>query len=311
MPGIAHICISLGLCIMMNRFTRGKFGIKHSLIFTFNSLIGPDLMSLFFSYSGTGYLFTHGYGWFLPAIPISLVWCIYTFYAVQTKPFKIQKRDPQKELIINYPEVYCLVAAGGIFHQMVDIIGHPAEIMYEGELTPWGAVWFGGDNYFSIYSIWGTGMFPCGNELGFPEFYIFAGIFLAIALIIIFKFMHRSEKMFIKSSILLILIYFIPLLVAYFIPDYSGFDIYDPNVTYFGDPSYIPSVYRLTGGEADFGVMVFFFLFFFVPLVLLYYGYNGVPGLKKSTIREEIEKIEREEHERAQARIKELLNSRT
>jgi hypothetical protein len=310
MPGLAHISIALGLCMLMTKYTKGKFGIKHSLIFTLNCLVGPDLASIFFGYTGNGYLLIHGYGWFIAAVPLSFAWCVYTYYSLKWKPFTVTKRDSQKEPVINYAEVFCLVSAGGIFHQMVDIIGHPPEIMYEGELIPWGTVWFGGDNFYSVNSIWATGMYPCGNELGFPEFYVYLAITLCIAVFLLIKFIHRNEKMFFKVSMIIILVFSIPLIITYFIHDYSGFNIYGLNVNYYGDPSYVPSTYRLTGGEADLGVLVFFFLFLFVPLILLYFGYNGVPGIKKTAIRTEIEKIEREEHEKVQQRIQELLNEK-
>lgn len=312
MPGFAHICFALGLSLFLHKITKGRFTQKHAIIFTVNNFVGPDLMGAFFGYETAAYWFTHGYGWFLPAIPLTFVWMLFTHFKLKWKPFKVSKRDHQKEFVIQPEETYCLIAAGGIFHQFVDVVGHPSYINYEGTPnTPWGVVWFGGDNYLSTEWIWGTGMFPCGNELGFWEMYVFLGIILPIALVLMFFFMQRDVKTFYKTSIIIIAMYFIPLLIAYIIPDMTGFDVYAEGVNYFGDNTqdYVPYVYRLTGGEADFGVLVYYLMFFFVPLTLVYWGYKGVPKFRKKGVRAEITRIETETDSLYQQKVKNLLEN--
>ena len=149
MPGIAHVAVSLGLSIFLYKITHGRFSIKHAVIFTINSFVGPDIFG-FIDYRSELYVFFHGMGWFIAAIPLTFVWSVYTRYHLSWKPFKVWKRDPNKEYVITIPEVFCLVAAGGIFHQFMDLIGHPSYITYMGEANvPWGAVWFGGNNWFT------------------------------------------------------------------------------------------------------------------------------------------------------------------
>lgn len=314
MPGFAHICFALGISLFLNKITKGRFTQKHAIIFTVNNFVGPDLMGAFFDYESSAYLFTHGYGWFLPAIPLTFVWMLFTHLQLQWKPFNISKRDMNKEFVIQPEETYCLIAAGGIFHQFVDILGHPSYINYNGVPdTPWGGVWFGGDNFVSVEWIWGTGMFPCGNELGFTEMYIFLGLILPVALLFMFFFMQKNTKTFYRVSIITIVMYFIPLLIAYLIPDMTGFDVYAEGVNYFGDRTqdYVPFVYRLTGGEADFGVLVYYLLFFFLPLLLTYWGYRGVPKFRKKGIRAKIEEIENETDSLYKQKVQELIDSRS
>ncbi|MHA1340536.1 MAG: hypothetical protein ACTSRZ_10855 [Promethearchaeota archaeon] len=330
MPGIAHIAISLILSAFLIKITNGIFNKKHALIFTVNSLIGPDLMGILFDYESPLYYLTHGYGWFFPAFVVAIPWWFFLKYKInfltanlteekkideiaqikknketeKAKKLKklkitIEAKDFEKKYLLSYAEIYCLIAAGGIFHQAIDLIGHPPFITYQGvPNTPWGVVWFGGDNWFSMEAIWGTGMFPCGFELGFTESYIYLGIILAILILLIFAFMMKNNKNFVLGSIIFFIIYFTPLSITYFIPDPSGFDINAPDVNYYGDPSYVPFVYRLTGGEADLGVLFYILLFWFVPLFLIYLGYKGLPWEKKQGLRAKIDALEREYKEK-------------
>jgi hypothetical protein len=306
MPGFAHIVVSLGISLFVLKATRGKFSVKHAIIFTVNSLVGPDMFGVL-SYNDV-YNFFHGYGWFLAAVPLALAWSFFTRYSLQWAPLKVTKRDPAREAIISIPEVFCLVAAGGIFHQFIDIIGHPPTIDYAGMMNvPWGAVWFGGDLWFSIESVLGTGMFPCGNYFKFPEFLAYLVPIIAATVALIMFFMQRSSKHFQIASIVIIAAAFVPLAIAYAVPDTSGFDIHGVGVNYFGSDAYVASTYRLTGGEADLGVMVFFGLFFFVPLVLLWMSFDGIPFVKKTGLRAAIERIEAEERESARQRVREVI----
>ncbi len=50
----------------------------------------------------------------------------------------------------------------------------------------------------------------------------------------------------------------------------------------YGDPNNIPLLVYITGGEADFGVMIFMGLFFFIPLIMLYYGFKDLPKGEQS-----------------------------
>ncbi|MBD3187936.1 hypothetical protein GF325_13955 [Candidatus Bathyarchaeota archaeon] len=292
MPGFVHVVIALGLSLFLYIVTGKKFGVKHAIIFSVNSFVGPDIFGIL-DYRSKLYVFFHGYGWFLAAIPLALLWSVYTKYTLQWKPFEVGKRDPSKEHVITVPEVFCLVAAGGIFHQFMDLVGHPSYITYEGVAnTPWGAVWFGGENWFSVEAIWGTGMFPCGNEFGFWENYVYLGACIGLALILIIFYMPKGDKSFIKDTLLIIGVASLPLIIFFFIPDYSNFDIMAEDATFFGNPADLRSVFRITGGEADLGVFVYYVLFMFVPLALLYLGYRGVPGVELGEYRQRKRELE-------------------
>ncbi len=292
MSGFAHVVVALGLSLFLHKVTRGKFSIKHSIIFVVNTLIGPDMFG-FLAFDNEWYWFFHGYGWILAAVPLALAWSVFTKFSLQWWPFRVTKRDPAKEAIITIPEVFCLVAAGGIFHLFVDIIGHPPTIDF-GTLTnvPWGAVWFGDDSWFSIASILGTGRFPCGNYYGYPEFLPYLVSILAVTLVLIIFVMQRSSKHFQIASAIIIVVAIMPLAIAYVDPMLSGSE---------------PAAYRLTGGEADIGVEVFFGLFLFVPLVLLWMSYDGIPFVKKKGLRAAIERIEAEERAAAKQRVAEVI----
>ncbi|MGV9197496.1 MAG: hypothetical protein ACOC44_10265 [Promethearchaeia archaeon] len=280
MPSFAHVIFALGFSVFLNKVTDGKFTPKHALIFVVNNLFGPDLAGLFVPYDSQLYLFLHGYGWFFMALLLVIPWDILvnrtSWDAERKRPIFF---DSEKERIMNMSQVFFLIAAGGIFHLFIDIIGHPSYIAYSGqENFPWGAVWFGGDNFLTIQDIWGTGMFPCGNEFGFWESYLFMYLYAGgIVAVVMFFYAHKSEEKLSKAFIILTLAYLLPLIIFYFIPDYSGFDINANDVKYYGDPNYVPAVYRLVGGEADLGVLVYIFLFFFMPLMLLYYSFNDLP----------------------------------
>jgi len=290
MPGFAHIIFALGLSVFLNKFSDGKFTSKHALIFIVNNLFGPDLAGLFVPYDSAAYLFLHGYGWFLMALALVIPWDIF----VNRTSWDSQKKrpkffDPDKKRIMSIAQVYFLICAGGIFHLFIDIIGHPSYITYMNQAGfPWGVVWFGGDFYVSIVDIWGTGMFPCGNELGFIETYIFMYGFagLVVGGRVLF-YAHKSDEHLLKAFVILSIAYTLPLIIFYFIPDYSNFNIYADGVNYFGNPDYVPSTYRLVGGEADLGILIYLFLFFFVPLLLIYYSINDLPFKKKTSSNKE------------------------
>lgn len=288
MPAFAHVIFALGLSVFLNKFTEGKFTPKHALVFIVNNIFGPDLAGLFVPYDSQAYMFLHGYGWFLMSLALLPIWDIAVNRAtLNIKERKFKLFDSDKERIMSILQVYFLIAAGGIFHLFIDIIGHPSYINYNGQDNfPWGTVWFGGDVYLSIQDIWGTGMFPCGNELGFWETYIFlyafAGTLVAICVLV---YAHRSDEHLFKAFIIFTIAYTLPLIIFYFIPDYSGFNVNGKGVNYYGDPDYVPSAYRLVGGEADLGVIIYLFLFFFVPLTMIYYSMNELPKFNKRPLK--------------------------
>jgi hypothetical protein len=310
MPGFAHIIIALGLSIFIWKISNNKFTPKHAIIFSVNALVGPDMFGVL-EYGNVHYNFFHGMGWFLAAALLALPWSLFTKYSLSWRPFKVQKRDLQREVVTSVLEVFCIIAAGGMFHQLVDIVGHPATITTVAEgVIPWGVVWFGGNAWFSVDSILGTGMFPCGNAFGFPEFFAFSIPAIVAGIVLLLFFSHKSKKAFIWLSTLIIIGYAIPLSISYFIPDLSGFNVTAPGVNYFGDPGNVPSTYRLTGGEADLGVLVYFGIFLFLPLALLWMSYSGIPGIKITGLRAEIREIEKEERARVEDRVKALYHER-
>jgi hypothetical protein len=253
-------------------------------------------------------LFFHGYGWFVAALPLTFGWMFYAQYHVRWKPFKAWKYDAKKEWLITIPEIYCLIAAGGIIHLFVDIIGHPSYISLNGVgNVPWGAVWFGDGLYFSIKSILGTGVFPCGDAFHFVEYYIFLIIALGGTLFSIFFIMQRNKKAFYLSSLVIVAGYFLVLAISWFIPE-TSFNINQPGVVnYYGDPTFVSYTMHFTGGEADLGVLIFFGLFLFVPLILLYFGYAGIPRVAKKGYRAIVEQVELETKNASAEKIKELI----
>jgi len=237
------------------------------------------------------YWFFHGYGWIVVAIPLAFAWSIFTMFSLRWVPFKVTKRDPAKEAIITIPEVFCLIAAGGILHLCIDIIGHPPTVIIDSNVVPWGAIWFGDNWWFSIDSILATGDFPCG-QTGLPGFFPYLVSVLAITLLLMMFVMQRSSKHFQIASVIAILAAVVPLVIAFVGPLLSGSE---------------PVAYQLTGGEADLGVDVFIGLFFFVPLVLLWMSYDGIPFVKKRGLRAAIERIEAEERASAKQRVAEVV----
>lgn len=288
MPSFAHLIIGLGISIFLYKITEGKFSTKHGLILTVNNLFGPDLASLLptghgFDFAGlalpalTFYYFFHGYGWFIIALPLTVIWDI----GVNRTPFKKEKNRYMKTY-----QVYFLIVAGGLLHLFVDVIGHPSYIEYMGnDYYPWGAIWIGWGTggepiYMSIQDILASGMFPCGNKFGFIETTIFYSICMVMFFGVLLFYAHKSgDKMF-RAFIILGLFYIIPLAIFYYIPDYyglSGMDMYNGvAVNYFGRPdAKTHSTYILTGGEADLGVLLYFLLFFALPFIFIYYSFSN------------------------------------
>ncbi len=287
MPGFAHVVISLGLCVFLNRVTEGKFTAKHSVVVTLNSLFGPDLAGIFLPYTSAWYYFFHGsFGWFLMAIPVAYVWHLFMERVKWDglRPSLVDFGEKNKPNL-QYYQYWLLVAAGGFLHMFVDVIGHPTYINYAATgnpAEPWGVLWFGGQNFFGIYEIWGTGMFPCGNELGFWQSYVFMyGICGALIILGLLLYTHHGPRELMKFTAAILLIFMVPLTIAYAIP--ANYDVVGNNANWFGnlgpnpDP-YMGSAFYLVGGEADFGVMVYFLGWFFLPLIFIYYSYKELPS---------------------------------
>ncbi len=309
MPSFAHICIGFGLSAFLFKITNGKFSIKHSIIFVVSAFF-PDVFG-FLEWEDPIYLFLHGYGFFVAAIAFTFFWMVYAQYHVQWKPFKAWKADVTKEPVMTLPEIYLVTAAGGIFHQFVDIIGHPSFIWLNGTPNvPWGVVWFGDSLYESIQGIWATGLFPCGNTFDFPEYLPVLLTSMVGALLLVMFVMQRSKKAFYLSTFVIIAAYFLVLGISWFFPN-TNFNINQPGiVNYYGDPSgFVPFTFHLTGGESDLGTLVFFGLFLFVPLVLLYYSYHGLPRVPKKGYRAIVEKIEKEQKQQTADKIQEALKA--
>jgi hypothetical protein len=297
MPSFAHVIIGLGISIFLYKITEGKFSSKHALIFSFNNLFGPDISSFlptFDAFPFWGglvipeiYYFTHGYGWPILALLLVLPW----YFILGAS----KKRSDEERL--GFKQIYFLIAAAGLLHLFVDIIGHPSYItLGSAANTPWGAVWIGwttnGDPlWVSIKDILSTGMFPCGNRFGFLETYIFYGIIFVLIFGILIFYSQKTKKTLIRSFYIITIAYTVPLMIFYFIPDYSGFDINAVGVNYYGNVANVHSTYRLVGGEADLGIIIFFFLFFFVPLILLYHSIR--PSLEKTLKELELKKTQK------------------
>ena len=263
--------------------------------------MGPDLFG-FLPFEGITlyiYLFFHGYGYILAAFLIAIPWWKATEHTIeiQNKKILIQNRKSDDPFIMDYFSVYCLVAAGGIMHLFIDLLSHPPYISIgDDPRVPWGVVWFGGDFMFSMEWVLGTGMFPCGNALDFtatPIFFSIVGPILV--LIILLKLPQKNGASYGKFLALMFGVYYLPLIVAYFIPDSNLVALNNPDAQYFGymgDGAYFGSAFYLTGGEADLGVSAFVVLFLFIPLMLLYWSISGVPFGTSKRNNEKIEKIE-------------------
>jgi hypothetical protein len=267
MPGLAHVAISLLLVAFLWKVSRGELNYRHGIIFTINSMVGPDLFSWMpydFGFWGSIYWFIHGIGWPIMAFLVALPWFYInnSRFEGEGKARKIVPRPKDDRFYLPYLQVFMLVAGGGLFHQFVDVIGHPPFIVHpdSGQTVPWGIVWmlYPGA-LFSMDWILSTGTFPCGNYWGYPEYVPTLIIAVLILLFLAFKVVPKEEG---KSFMVVALGFFIGYLVllgsAYLIPDFGP--------------------WHFSGGEADFGVMVFFALFFFLPMLFLFWGYRGLPG---------------------------------
>ncbi len=309
MPSFSHIIIGLGISIFLYKITEGKFSSKHSLVFTLNTLFGPDLSTLLPTIDSALwggfqipeiYYFFHDYGWPIVALLLTFPW----MFVLKT----VGRKNPEKNNL-SFMQVFYIITAAGLFHLFVDIIGHPSYIMLNGvENTPWGAVWVGWNTrgealWVSITDILGTGMFPCGNRLAFPETYIFTAIMIVVIIVTLFFYSLKNEKTFIRSFYIITLIFAIPLIIFYFIPDYSGVTWTSDN--YYGfeysDGYHIHAAYRLVGGEADLGIMLYFMLFLLVPLYLIY----------RSILPELEDTLKEIEQKKAQKKAKKLEKKRS
>jgi hypothetical protein len=151
--------------------------------------------------------------------------------------------------------------------------------METGTTVPWGVVWFGGDVFFSMDWVLSTGMFPCGNYFVFPHALVMFAVFCTWGFVMAFFLLPKNDGQ--RWQLLAwgtIVVFTLILAIAYLIPDESMLGVTNPAAVYFGSTDYFPSSYKFTGGEADLGAILYFFLFLWVPLQLLYYGYNGFPG---------------------------------
>lgn len=299
MPAFAHILFAMGCSIFLNRVSKNEFTAKHALVFTVNNLFGPDLMGLFFEWTSPWYFAFHmSYAWLLMAVPLAVIWDVF-LNRVQWTKWKpaVVPRGSKEGAKINFLQIWLLVSAGGLGHMFLDTLGHPSYIPYAGQNQfPWGTLWFGGDNWLSIVDIWGTGFFPCGNELVSQVSvagYIFTfGICGAIMLGGLLLYAHKGPRQLEKLFVASLLVFMIPLAIAYAIPlDEASYaellaldGFYAGRVDANGDPLYVGSAFYLTGGEADFGLMFFLLLWFFVPLLMLYYSYNELPSKKQAGI---------------------------
>ncbi|HDZ19511.1 MAG TPA: hypothetical protein ENH75_14530 [archaeon] len=270
----------------MYRVTDGKFTTKHALVFTVNNLFGPDISSFLptvdsFLWGGVQipeiYFFFHGYGWPIIALLLVFPWkLLLKTLSRKSKGADYEDSEFYKDTNLNLRKIYFLIVAGGLLHLFVDIIGHPSYITLGiQENYPWGAVWVGWTTdgsplWVSITDIWGTGMFPCGNRHHFFETYIFYAICVIVFFGVLFIYAHKTETSMIKSFYGLVIFFLVPLIIFYFISDYSGFDINGQGVNYYGNPNNVHATYRLVGGEADLGVSLFFLILFFVPFLLIY-----------------------------------------
>ncbi|OLS15493.1 MAG: hypothetical protein RBG13Loki_0888 [Promethearchaeota archaeon CR_4] len=271
--------------------TEGKFGIKPATVYIVNNAYGPDLIGAFFNYNDPIYLFFHGMGWYLVAALMAILW----YYLVNGKiekhrvgpSFFSRIRMEDKEKRLKYWQVYLFCAAAGMSHMFIDIIGHPAYIDAGtlGMHIPWGVVWFGDNFYLSLDWIFSTGLFPCG-QLYLPAILLFIGFIVGILLALIWGLRTQNFWNLAKGLLIVLGVTFGILLLSFFIPILNGQEFFDERFgdlfTFFNDPAG-PVKYSwliwLTGGESDFGMMVYLALFFFIPLIMLYYGFKDLPRI--------------------------------
>ncbi len=254
-------------------------------MFIVNNSYGPDLLGAFLDYENPVYLFFHGMGWYVFAALMTILW----YYIVNGKIYKFRTGSSifsrvhmiEKEQRMKYWRVYLFVAAGGMMHQFIDLIGHPSFI-HSGDLgtnIPWGAVWFGDNAFLSLDWVLSTGLYPGGFYT--PVVFLSIGYMVGILLALYWGLHSKSFPNFVKGLLIVISTMFVIFVISYFMvmPDAQAYfnSLYNNDFTYYGDPNNIPWLIYLTGGEADFGVMVFTGLFFFIPLFMLYYGFRDLP----------------------------------
>ena len=243
-------------------------------------------MGAFLEYDNPVYLFFHGIGWFLMAIPLTFLW----YYMINGRVYKFRTGSSwlsrihmlEKEKRMKHWQIYMFIAAGGMMHLFIDLIGHPSFI-HSGDLgpnVPWGAVWFGDNAFLSLEWVLSTGAFPCGNM--FVPAILITILYATFILLSIYWGIHtRNFWNFAKGLLMVVTAIFVLYLFTYFMVWPGGDALfkakYGGDYTYYGDPMAMPLLLYLTGGEADFGVMVFIGLFFFIPLLLMYYGFKDLP----------------------------------
>ncbi len=284
-PAFAHLFFSIGLAIFLWKVTEGRFSMKPAIAFIVNNAYGPDLLGAFLEYNDPVYLFFHGMGWYIFAIPFAFLW----FYILNGKVYKFRTGKSaftrihllEKEKQLPYWRIYLFIAAGGMTHQLIDIIGHPAFI-HSGDLgthVAWGAVWFGNNSFMSLDWVLSTGVYPGGFYT--PAVILTVGYLLGILLAIFWGMHSKSFWNMVKGMLIVISTLFVIYVITYFMawPNADAWlnAEYMGDYTYYGDPNNIPLLVYITGGEADFGVMVFLGLFFFSPLIMLYYGFRDLP----------------------------------
>ncbi len=273
------------MAIFLWKVTEGKFGIRPAAIFIVNNAYGPDLLGAFLPYDSGVYLFFHGIGWPVIAALLTLLWYriingkIYKFRTGKSWISRIHMLEKEKRM--KYWQVYLFIAAGGLMHMFIDLIGHPSYIDAGtlGTNVPWGVVWFGDNAFLSLDWVLSTGAFPCGNMF-VPVILLTIAYALCILLSIYWGIHTRKFWNFAKGLLLVVSAMFVIYLISYFIVWPEGNAIFTDtygNYTYYGNPSTMPFLVYLTGGEADLGTMAFMGLLFLLPLFMLYYGFKDLP----------------------------------
>ncbi len=264
--------------------TEGKFGIKPAAVFIVNNSYGPDILGAFLQYDNVIYLFFHGIGWPVFALLMTLLF----YYMVNAKVYKFRTGKSalsrvhmlEKEKRMPYWRVYLFVAAAGLMHQLIDLIGHPSFIDYDHITNAaWGAVWFGDNAFLSLDWVLSTGVYPGGFYP--PALALSVVGYITFLLSIFWGIRSKNFKNMAKGMLFVIFALLVLFTITYFMiwPGANAWLLneYDGVYTYPGDKSHIPLLVYITGGEADLGVMVFMGLFFFIPLIMVYYGFRDLP----------------------------------
>lgn len=259
MPGPGpHTIYTLGIGIGLLRLTRGNFSPQHCLFYSINAFLGPDLGS--FAEWLTTFVFNLGskFGSFAiefihhPYYYVLILGLPLSFFYAWLSKWLLRKGflDTLSGVPLNRKQCLMLVAAGSLSHFFLD---HLFEENGHSSMYTW-----------ILSTGWWEGRAPLN-----PEAVLIVGV-LCSSLLGGFIYINRvmaGEGIISKSSKSIRFV----MLIAFL------YGVWCSSQIYWRDPPQ-PAV----GEEADLGVLVFLFIYFFLPHTLCILSMNHGEDLKNA-----------------------------